>query len=48
VVIQEVRREEGGSQPAEDFIFFYGNGNANNRLGTGFYYIRELDQQLGG
>lgn len=33
---QETRRYEGGSQPVGNQAFFYGNENANHRLGTGF------------
>jgi hypothetical protein len=27
----------GGSQPAHDYTFLYGNGSANHHLGTGFF-----------
>jgi hypothetical protein len=46
MVAQEVRWAEGGSQPADDFTFFYANENANHHLGQAFSYIRESDQQL--
>jgi len=36
VAVQEVRWVEGGSQPADDYTFFYGNGNANHHLETSF------------
>jgi hypothetical protein len=35
VAIQEVRWDKGGSQPGDDYIFFYRHGNANHHLGTG-------------
>jgi hypothetical protein len=35
VAVQEVRWENGGSQPADDY--FYENGNANHHLGIGFF-----------
>jgi hypothetical protein len=43
VAVQEVRWDKGGSQPADDYtFFFYGNGNANHHIGTGgVLYIRE-------
>jgi len=28
---------QGDSVPADDYRFFYGNGNVNNRLGRGFF-----------
>jgi hypothetical protein len=32
VAVKEIRRDEYGNQPAEIYIFFYGNGNANHHL----------------
>jgi hypothetical protein len=37
VTVQDVRRVTGGSQPADDYIFLYGNGNVNHLFGTGFF-----------
>jgi hypothetical protein len=34
VAVQNIRWDEGGSQPADDYIFFYGDGNAIHHLGT--------------
>jgi hypothetical protein len=48
VGVQEVRWEKSGTERVEDYTFFYGAGNEVHQLGTGFLYIRELYQQLGG
>jgi hypothetical protein len=37
VTVQEGRWVEGGSESADVFTFFCGNGNANNHLQTGFF-----------
>jgi hypothetical protein len=42
VAIQKVRWFEGGSQPAYDYTFFYGNINANHHLVTGFFIHKEI------
>jgi hypothetical protein len=34
--VQEIRWEGGGTEPVGEYTFFYGMGNENHELGTGF------------
>jgi exonuclease III len=42
VGVQEVRWDKGGTEPAGDYTFFYGNGSADHRLGTGFFVHKRI------
>jgi exonuclease III len=42
VGVQEVRWEESGTQRAEDYTFFYGQGNGDHQLGTGFFVHKKI------
>jgi hypothetical protein len=37
VAVQEIRWDEGGSQPTDNYTFLYGNANANSHLSRGFF-----------
>jgi len=41
VGVQEVSWDKGGTIRAGNYICFYGKGNKNHRLGTGFLYTME-------
>jgi hypothetical protein len=42
VGVQEVRWEDGGTEPAGENAFFYGKGNENHELGTGFIVHKRI------
>jgi hypothetical protein len=39
VGVQEVRWDRGGTQPTDDYTFFYGNGTDDHEFGTRFFSI---------
>jgi hypothetical protein len=42
VGVQEVRWDGGGTEPAGQYTFFYGKGNQNHVLGTGFLVHKRI------
>jgi exonuclease III len=42
VGVQEVRWDKGGTERAEDYTCFYGAGNEDYRLGTGYFVHKRI------
>jgi hypothetical protein len=42
VGVQKVRLDGDGTEPAGKYIFFYGKGNENHELGTGFFVHKRI------
>ena len=46
MAVQEVRWDKEGTVRAGDYNFFYGKGNENHQLGTGFLVHRRLVSEV--
>jgi hypothetical protein len=42
IEVQEVKCDGGGTEPAGEYTYFYGKGNRNNELGTGFFMNKRI------
>jgi hypothetical protein len=42
VAVQEVRWDNSNSEPADDYTFFYRNGNANHHIRTGIFIRKRI------
>jgi hypothetical protein len=42
VGVQELRWNGGGTEPANEYTFFYGKRNENNELGTGIFIRKRI------
>jgi hypothetical protein len=42
VGLQDVRWEKGDTERAEECTFFYGQGNGDHQLGTGFFVHKRI------
>jgi hypothetical protein len=40
--MQEVGWEGSGTEPAEEYTFFYGKANENHELGTGYFVHKRI------
>jgi hypothetical protein len=42
IAVQKDRWDGGGTEPAGEYIFFYGKGNDNHELVTGFFVHKRI------
>jgi hypothetical protein len=42
VGVQKVRWEKGGTECAKNYTLFYGEGNGDHQLGTGFFVHKRI------
>jgi hypothetical protein len=42
VGVQEIRWDKGGTERAEDYTSFYGAGNEDHQLGSGFFVHKRI------
>jgi hypothetical protein len=42
VAVQEVRWDGSGTDPGDQYTFFYGQWNQNHELGTGFFVHKRI------
>jgi hypothetical protein len=46
VGVQDVRWDKGGTERAEDYTLFYGAGNEDHQLGTGFFVHKKIISEV--